>query len=112
MQNREKIRKMKDSELGKFLQDISKNYMMQYYNMRKWLLQETYDPVYIGYNGWYLKGEAESEAAKVRGEEVPDKNLVLPCRILEVKQEFGMDYQRIIVAGELMDVPARYVVSS
>ena len=109
MENRDKIRAMSDEQLADFLKEVSKNYLIQYYDMWTWLRQETYDPVYIGTKGWYLKGEAEADRTIVDGKSPPDKNFVVPCKILERRRAFGEDYRRIIVGNELMDVQARYV---
>ena len=117
MENRNKIRNMSDEELAKFLQKVSKNYMMQYYDMQKWLRQETFRPIYAGTDGWYLKGRQEAALADIQDTGIDSnikkrhssKNLKLPCRIVEKKKEFGEDYRRIIVDNDLMDVPAKYV---
>lgn len=109
MENRDKIRAMSDEQLADFLKEVSKNYLIQYYDMWRWLRQETYDPVYIGEKGWYLKGKEEADIAAIKHEKPPDKNFVIPCKILESRKSFGEEYKRIIVGNELMDVPAKYV---
>ena len=68
MENREKIRNMSDDELIKFILDVSKNYMFQYYDMKKWLVQETYDPIYIGEDGIFLEGQKEYDEKSARKE--------------------------------------------
>ena len=59
---------MSDDELIKFILDVSKNYMFQYYDMKKWLVQETYDPIYIGEDGIFLEGQKEYDEKSARKE--------------------------------------------
>ena len=116
MEKSEKIRNMSDDELIKFILDVSKNYMFQYYDMKKWLVQETYDPIYIGEDGIFLEGQKEYDEKSARKElrfptkiDIKNKEKEIPCRIVEKRKAFGKSYNRIIVGKELMDVQARYV---
>lgn len=111
---------MTDDQLADFLRDTSKNYMMQFYDMDLWLRQDSFDPVWAGEDGLYLKGweeeersleiqrEAERNAAVIPKKAVKSR-IIVPCRIISESRAFGKDYRRIIVGNELMDVEAKYV---
>ena len=84
--------------------------------MKKWLVQETYDPIYIGEDGIFLEGQKEYDEKSARKElgfptkiDIKNKEKEIPYRIVEKRKAFGKSYNRIIVRKELMDVQARYV---
>ena len=113
MTNIDKIRNMSEDELVSFLRRVSRTYMMQFYDLKKWLHQDSWDPVYRGKDAFYLKGLAELDDKNVQYLNTDlmkkDKPEVVPCRIVDVKKEFGRKVYWIVIDNDLFDVPEEYI---
>ena len=113
MTNIDKIRSMSEDELVSFLRQVSRMYMMQFYDLKKWLHQDSWNPVYRGRDAFYLKGlhELDTKDVKYLNKDLmeKDKPEIVPCRIVDVKKEFGRKVYWIVIGDDLFDVPEEYI---